>query len=132
MIELGSTSSTEDAGLVQLEGRFISLDCDGHWVLGQRLHEGLLIICRNILVASHTAFGEAHSTTGCRASTFFTLVGVALLGAECICLRVFEGIVHQASIAALVNLVTINELLFAEGHKISSRDLPSAFQRARG
>jgi hypothetical protein len=132
MIELGSTSSTEDAGLVQLESRLISLDSDGHRVLGQRLHEGLLIISRNILVASDTAFGEAHGTTGCRASTFFTLVGVALLGAESICLRVFKGIVHQASIAALVNLVTINELLFAEGHKISSRDLPGAFQRARG
>lgn len=114
MIEAGSTSSSEDAGFVELESRLIGLNCDGDWSLGQSLHERLFIVFFYILVTCHTTLWDAHSAARSLASAGLTFVGVALFGADGIFLRKFECIIHQTAVAALVNFVAIYELLLTE------------------
>jgi len=111
MIELGTTSSSNDTSIVHLEDRLVGFDGDGNWSL---VEGSLKLGCRflNILEA-----GDFTNTLGwvVIAHAAETGVWVVRLKHEWVLLDVLESVVHETTITSLVNLVAINELLFRVG-----------------
>mmetsp|Transcript_14029 Transcript_14029/g.33378 ORF Transcript_14029/g.33378 Transcript_14029/m.33378 type:complete len:301 (-) Transcript_14029:528-1430(-) len=102
MIQLGATRFAQDATLVELEGHLVGLDCYGHRLLGHGVHQRLLVVGLDVLVARDTMSWDAHCAAGSLANAVLGCVGVALLRAHWGLLFVLEAIVHKASTAAFV------------------------------
>merc|ERR1712216_492118 len=122
VVQLGAAHATEDAALVELEDGLVRLNGDGHWLLGDSGHEGLLAASCNVLVACHIVVWHASGAGACLARSSLGLVCVGLLSADSRLLGVLEGVVHETAVAALVAefaTSAIHELLLREGHQLT-------------
>jgi len=111
VVELGSTSSGNDTTGVHLEDGLVGLDGDGDWSLA----DGSLELGGGGGDILET--GNLTNTLGglVLAGTVHTSVWVAGFELKWVALDVFEGVVHETTVATLVDLVAVDELLLGEG-----------------
>jgi len=111
VVELAAASAGDDTTGVHLEDHLVGLDGDGNWSLG---NGGLELGGRwaDILEAS-----DLTNTLGglVLAGTVSGLVWVLGLELKWGGLDVLEGIVHKTTVATVVSLGAVNELLLGEG-----------------
>jgi len=132
VVELVTAVCVEHAGSVELESSLVSFDGNGDWALGDSVFQSLVIVDVDISVCrdGDGGFGERRF-----ASLINSLVWVVFLGSETLVGNyVFESVIHQSTVAALVALSAraINELLFGDGDEGFLLDGNSAFNRASG
>ena len=134
MVQLGATSFGEDAALVQLKCHLISLNGHRHRLLGNCIHQRLLIIGLHIHIALDAMSRNTHSATGSLADAVLGSVGVAVLSADRGLLLILETVVHQSTAAALISKLpgAINQLLLRKRHQLARGNGPSALQRTSG
>mmetsp|Transcript_56467 Transcript_56467/g.91860 ORF Transcript_56467/g.91860 Transcript_56467/m.91860 type:complete len:294 (-) Transcript_56467:339-1220(-) len=128
MVQLGAASLGEDAALVQLKCHLISLNGHRHWLLGNCIHQSLLIIGLYVHIALDAMGRDTHSASRSFADAVLGSVGVAVLSANSGLLLIFEAVVHQSTAAALVS----NQLLLRKRHQLARSNGPSALQSTSG
>jgi len=113
MVQLSAAVAVQNATFVELEDRSVGLDGNRDRLLCDSLHEGLLVVGSDILVASDTMTGDANLAPLGVAVAILARVWIAALGADSCSLFVLEAIVHQPSAAAFIAFRTgaIHELL---------------------
>jgi len=105
VVQVGAASTSEDTGLVELEGSLVSLDGDGDWLLVQGRHQcrvrrSLDIGVRQRSNASDLWLGGIAGTggLGCTRGVWV----VSLSGKTTVLLDPGEGIVHQTTVATVI------------------------------
>jgi len=106
----------DDTTSVVLERSFISFDGDGDNLLSNSGLKSLPVLGRDVLEA--LVFEELVGTS-VLALTVNTLVWVVIFGSDTVLGDVVKSIVHKTSVATVVLLGAINELLFREGLRFS-------------
>jgi len=140
VIQVGSAITSEDTRLVELEGGLVSLDGDRDWLLVQGRHQSRVRSGGNISVgdwgnAGNLWLGGVASTSGPGGARDVWVVGLS--GKTAVLLGPGEGIVHQATVAAVISatvgqVVAINQVLLREGLERTSLELVSTFQSTSG
>jgi len=131
VVEVGSASGGDDSRSVTLEGVLVGLDGDGDWLLvdgGLELSGGL----GNINESSNLADSLGGNVLASSISGGVSVVGLEL---EWVGLDVFEGIVHQTSVATFVSVLStsaVNELLLGVGLELSVLDEHSSLNGTGG
>mmetsp|Transcript_106047 Transcript_106047/g.129355 ORF Transcript_106047/g.129355 Transcript_106047/m.129355 type:complete len:238 (-) Transcript_106047:628-1341(-) len=82
MVQLGATGLGQDTALVQLKGHLVSLNGHRHRLLGNCIHQRLLIIRLHIHIALDAMGRDTHSATRSLADAILGLVGIAVLSAN--------------------------------------------------
>merc|ERR1711998_515298 len=129
MIQLLAVAIGDYAAAVALEYARINTDADRP--LHERAHHGL----RTPLDRPHA--GDATSGDPLAAATFAAItiassVWVTRFCAGSMALSVFDGTVHETTLASITALVTIHKLLLAQGGEAACADLPSSLHGSRG
>ena len=131
VIEVSSTSaSTEDTSLVDLEGKFVSLDSNG----GRSLGDGGLESIR-VVSSDGVDFADLNGSLGLGvifASSVFTSVRVGRLELSKVRLVVLEGEGHGTTLASIASLGAVNELLLREAQEFLGGDLVGTFKSSSG
>ena len=117
VVELGSAFGRgDDTGLVGLEDSLVSLNGNGNWSLGE---SSLKVSTSGVL----DDIGETSDFTNSLGGVEFALVP-EMVGSSVRIFRfehewrfldVFESVVHETTVATLVNFVAVDELLLGEG-----------------
>jgi len=128
VVKSGSASGFDDTTGVHLEGRLIGFNGNGDWSLGNGSLE-LGSRWGDIF----ERFDLTNTLAGfVLAGTLLGLVSIFGFKHEWGFLDVLEGVVHETTIAALVNLVAVNELLLGEGLELSGLLEHSTFNGTGG
>lgn len=128
MVELATASAGDDTTGVELESGLVGLDGDGDWGLG----DGGLELGGGWGNVGERSDGTNTSGFDVRASSVLTGVWVGGLELKWVRLDIFEGVVHKTTVAALVNLVAIDELLLGEGLELAGLEEHSALDGTGG
>jgi len=142
VIQVGSASTSEDTRLVELEGGLVGLDGDRDWLLVQGRHQSRVRGSGNISVgkrsnASDLWLGGVTGSASLGGARDVWIV--SLSGKTTVLLDPGEGVVHPATVAAVVStnwgalqVVAINQVLLREGLESTSLELVSTFQSTSG
>jgi len=128
VVELATASAGDDTTGVELEGGLVGLDGDGDWGLG----DGGLELGGGWGNIGETFDGSNTSGFDVRAGSVLTGVWVGGLELKWVLLDIFEGVVHKTTVAALVNLIAIDELLLGEGLELAGLEEHSALDGTGG
>lgn len=112
VVERGSAEEMHDSSVVELEEDSLGIDGDGNWSLGNSSLEGSWGLGGDVLEGC----GGNSSTFGVTGSSSSS-VWVLRLSLHLSRLGIFEGIVHETTIAAHVSfgLGAVDKLLLGEG-----------------
>jgi len=118
VVKVGSTSGSDDTTVVHLEGGLIGFDGNGDWALSNGSLEliggGLNIVEGGDGTNSGALVSVASTTSGG--------IWVVSLRNERVGFNVLEGVVHKTTIASLINMVAVNELLLRKGSQSTGLD----------
>lgn len=120
MVQISAALRFDHAAHVVFETSGIGIHRDGNWLLHHCFHECIHIIRLNILVTSHTSFGDANGTgghiTGLSSFSLGRLVRIAFLSAHVGALSILEGWVLVTAIASILTLAfrAIHQLLLRQ------------------
>ena len=122
VVELGSAlGGGDDTGGIGLEDRLVGLDGDGNWSSGKSsLEVSTGGILNDILEASNFTDSLGGVEFALVPEMVGTSVWIVTLEHEWGFLDVFESVVHETTVATLVNFVAVDELLLGEGFESSS------------
>jgi len=122
----------EDTRLVELECLLVSLDGDRDRLFGDSSGKSIFILGWDVFESSEGNFVGAGLFAG-SADSGSSSVWVVGFGADSsVGFNPLEGVVHEATLAAVVGLVARDKVLFGEGNKVSAGDLVSTFKRSGG
>mmetsp|Transcript_140217 Transcript_140217/g.198749 ORF Transcript_140217/g.198749 Transcript_140217/m.198749 type:complete len:392 (+) Transcript_140217:123-1298(+) len=130
MVQVGSTLGLDNPTLVGLESRRIGINGNGHWLLNNCFHKCVHIICIYILITSNTTFWDTNRTGGSITSSEFGFVRITIFSAHIRSLCIFEGWILVATMTSIFipTFSAIYQLLFGQGHQISSRNKQCTLQ----
>ena len=121
VVEVGSATLGDDTTVVHLEDALVSLDGNRDWSLGDGSHQILAGgVWGNILVSLDLTNTFGSLILALSPEVVGSSVWVVSLEHDLVGLGIFESVIHETTIAALVNLVAVNELLLGEGDELTS------------
>ena len=132
VVEGGSARAGQHTGGIELEAGLVGLNGDRHGLLGDGGAESIGVLLGDIVVSGDGSSGSARRRL---ARAVGSLVGVRLLSAQTTVVDdVLEGVVHEATVAALVAVAAgaVNELLLGERHQLAGGDLSDTLDGAGG
>lgn len=149
MVQSLTAATSQDTRGVGLEGGLVGLDSNGDGLLGHRRHEGVHVAGLDVgegggSSARHLRAGALAGSAGSRARSVCESMrrergkeqrrtGVVSLSAESsVALDPGKGIIHPSTVAAKIDVITSNQLLFGQRDGLSVLHPVSAFQSASG
>ncbi len=132
VVQGGSARAGQHTGGIELEAGLVGLNGNRHGLLGDGGAESIGVLLGHIVVAGDGGGGGARRGL---ARTVSSLVRVCLLSAQTTVVDdVLEGVVHQATVAALVAVAAgaVHQLLLGERHQLAGLDLGDTLDRAGG
>jgi len=134
VVKAGAAVANKDTLAVELEGKLISFNGNGNRLLGNGLLEAHLAVLDineasrgtavNNVTRALAAVGEKARAGGVR---------VVILRAKTTILHdPLEGIVHETTVAALINLVAVHKLLLRERNELTSFKVVGTLESTSG
>ncbi len=123
VVQVSTASTSEDTRLVELEGRLVGFDGNRDWLLVQGRHHGGIRVLGDISVGDWSNASDLGNLGVASTSSLGGArdIWVSSFSADtAILLDPLESIIHQTTIAAHVSaavleVVTVNKVLFREG-----------------
>jgi len=131
VVQLGSAPGVvEYTRFVHLECWFVGFDGNGDWVLADGGNKGVFVHFRDVDVAGD---GDRVLAGWGRALSVNSLVWEFGVGADTTVLDdEVECVVHQTTLAAVVDFVAVYQVLFGQGDQVSGGDLVCTFDGTGG
>jgi len=129
VIKSSTTTSGEDTGLVELEGRLISFDGNRDGSVNQSSLELISALGGDEFVTSVDLISLLGVITALAISSS---VGIVRFSFETVGGSVFHSLVHPTTLASVISGVAIKDLLFREREELTSLDEVETFESTGG
>ena len=120
--------ASDDSTTVVLEYKVVGFDGNTDWLSRDGLEQSILVANRNVFVVRDSDNVVVLLRLVAGSPNRELVVWVVLLGVDTSVVDdVLEGVVHNTSVAAFVDLVTVDQLLLGQARQVSSLDEVDTF-----